>query len=170
MSSWNLLQMMRNHLQPPLESLLLPVRGRTATGCPVKPEHERVPSLRCPKIFLGAMPPTIKDAMESVPFVVVQALDGFDVNGLHRVRVALRLCIVGDDLEEGEEDLQNFISTLRLSLLSLPDGLLNGRFRMVEDEQGRLGFWERPDEQAYPFLQAHIFTTWEMQGVTNVTV
>ena len=112
----------------------------------------------------------IKDAMESVPFVVVQALDGFDANGLHRVRVALRLCIVGDDLEEGEEDLQNFISTLRLSLLSLPDGLLNARFRMVEDEQGRLGFWERPDEQAYPFLQAHIFTTWEMQGVTNVTV
>ena len=174
MSPWLLLKAIKARLAPRLETLPLPVRGRDAAGRPVPPRSEPgqpdtpLPACRPAVLHLGSMPPTAQGALESAPFVVAQAMGGFERAGLHHVRVALRCCIVGDDLEAAEEDMQNLLSLQRLALLEAP--LLERRFQLVPDLQEQIAPWERPDEQMFPFLQAHIITTWNLQGVAHVAV
>jgi len=173
MNAWQLLQELKKHLEPHLATLPLPVRGRNSQGQPVplatEEAGEAVPYLRPASIYLGSMPPTMQDAVSSAPFVVLQAMSGYDENGLHNISVAVRLCVVSDDLEGAEADLHALISLVRLRLQDLPDMTLARRFRLVEEQNG-FAPWERPDEQVLPFLQAHILTTWQTKGVSHVTV
>lgn len=195
-----LMRALRDSLTPALATLPLPVRQRETDAAPVTlPAPARRPvvtdaapdapsgapeviaaasnapavpqPLRPARMFLGSMPPTVPDALARAPFVVVQPLDGEDGDGLHRVRLALRVCVTAglfEDAEDAETDLHNLISLLRRHLLSLPDGLLTPRHRLARGD-GDLA-WTRPDEQFPPFVQAHLITSWEMQGVSHVTV
>lgn len=138
---------------------------------PMTPATFRNP-IRPARIFVGGMPPTAREAVSAAPFVVVQALGGHDVDGMHQVEIAIRVCVVGGDADDGaEEDLHNLISCIRLRMLAIPGGLLaGGRFRHVMSAETGDMTWERPDEQVPPFLQAHIFSSWQQQGVAHVPV
>lgn len=178
MSAYALLEEIRACLEPALATLPLPVHGRDRQGAPVVPKESGISapegeSVRCAAIHLGSMPPTANDAFSAAPFVVIQPLKGFDDDEGHsNIQVVVRLCIVSDDLEEAENDLHNLISLIRRTILSLPGGVVGqGAYRLVPlgGETGKAP-WERPDEQVLPFLQAHIFTVWQTQGVCDVAV
>lgn len=166
MNPWHLLNELKECLQKPLETLPLPVRYRENSSEIPESETGR-PLCRPAKVYLGSMPPTAQDAFASAPFVVLQAMGGFDdADGLANIRIAIRVCIVSDDLEEAENDLHNLVSLIRLHILALPQGILGrGHFRLspFSGSDGKTP-WERPDEQALPFLQAHIFTQWQTMG------
>lgn len=171
-NAWQLLRELKSYLEPHLAILPLPVRGRNTQGQPAplttEGVDEAVPALRPASVYVGSMPPTVNDALSAAPFVVLQAMGGYDENGLHHITVALRLCIVSDDLEGAEQDLHALISLLRLRLQHLPDKVLAQRFRITEGPDGYAP-WERPDEQVIPFLQAHIMTLWQTKGVSHVS-
>lgn len=166
---------LRASLHPVLATLPLPVRNRETDGQPVPlPDGAQVmpEQTRPARIFIGSLPPTVSDALGHAPFVVLQPLSGEDGDGLHRLRLALRVCVAAgtfDDAEDAETDVHNLISLLRRHLLSLPDGLLSPRFRIVRSGSDLLP-WTRPDEQFPPFLQAHVLSSWELQGVSHVAV
>lgn len=138
---------------------------------PLTPATFRNP-IRPARIFIGSMPATAREAVSAAPFVVIQALGGHDIDGMHQVEIAIRVCVVGGDADDGaEEDLHNLISCIRLRMLAIPGGLLaGGRFRHVMSAETGDMTWERPDEQVPPFLQAHIFSSWQQQGVAHVAV
>lgn len=163
MNAWILLQELKKALEEPLQTLPLPVRKRES-NVSEKPEWKPA------TIYLGSMPPTVNDAVSAAPFVVLQVMDGYDdADGHANIRVAIRLCIVANDLEEAENHLQNLISLIRLYLLAMPGGRLGkGHFRLAPffGSEGKLA-WERPDEQALPFLQAHIFSQWQTAGASQ---
>ena len=171
MNTWQLLLELKKHLEQHLTTLPLPVRGRNTQGQPVPLTTdgvgEAVLALRPASVYVGSMPPTANEALSAAPFVVLQAMGGHDENGLHHITVALRLCIVSDDLEGAEQDLHALISLLRLRLQSLPGMVLADRFRLISGQDGYTP-WERPDEQVIPFLQAHIMTLWQTKGVSHV--
>ncbi len=170
-NAWTLKTALKAYLEPHLATLPLPLRGRNSQGRPVpltaEGVDEAVPGLRPAVVHVGSMPPTVQDAVSAAPFVVLQTTDGYDEEGLHHINLVLRLCIVGDDPEGAEQDLDSLISLLRLRLQDLPDMTLGNRFRLSEG-QGGCCPWVRPDEQVLPFLQAHIFTTWQTKGVSHV--
>ena len=166
MNAYTLMRQLKSCLTPALATLPLPVRGRDRNGQPM--ESEGGPKMRPAAVYLGSMPSTGSVGMSAVRIVVIQPMHGFDDDEqAYNVRLALRLCIVSEDLEEAENDLMNLISAVRLALLELPGGVLpDGQYRITEEAgNGGKAPWERPDEQFYPFLQAHIFTTWQTQGV-----
>ena len=165
-NAFALLTALRSVLEPKLATLPLPVMGRQPSGKPVQAEGE---TLRPAALHLGAMPPTAQDALGSVPFVVAQSLGGFDRDGMHHIRVALRVCIVGADTEGAENDLHNLLSLLRRVIIEKGCPALENRFRLVPEDGDQLAPWERPDEQAYPFLQAYILTTWQTKGIAYVS-
>lgn len=170
MNAWVLLAELKKMLVPHLATLPLPVRGRDRNSQPVADEEGRL-LVRPASVYLGSMPPTVNDAFSAAPFVVLQTMGGHDdADGLHNIDVAIRCCIVSDDLEEAENDLHNLVSLIRLYLLALPQGLLGrGHFRLSPFmDNGGHAPWERPDEQAHPFLQAHIFTRWQTMGARKV--
>ncbi len=171
MNTWLLMEALSDWLEPTLATMPLPVRSREGQGQPVPLDMDgsAKPSVRPARIHLGSMPPTAQDALSAAPFIVIQPLDGFDGEGWDYTRLVLRLCVVSDDLEEAENDLHNLISLVRLRIRSLPDGVLEKRFRLGDEGGGKVP-WERPDEQALPFLQAHIFTIWETRGASYVPV
>ncbi len=166
MNAWVLLTELKKMLVPHLATLPLPVRGRDRNSQPVADEDGKI-IIRPAAVYLGSMPPTPQDALASAPFVVLQIMGGRDdAEGMHNIRVGIRVCIVSEDLEEAENDLHNLISLIRLYILALPQGVLGkGHFRLAPfmDSEGKAP-WERPDEQALPFLQAHIFTQWQTPG------
>lgn len=170
----DLMRALRASLTPVLATLPLPVRNRETDMRPVPlldGAHVVPEELRPARIFLGRTPPTANDALGCVPFVVLQPLDGEDGEGLHRLRLALRVCVAAgtfDEAEDAEADVHNLLSLLRRHLLSLPDGLLTPRFRIVRNDKDLP--WTRPDEQFPPFVQAYIISSWEMQGVSHVAV
>ena len=177
MSAFLLLQAIRDHLAPRLAAFPLAVHGRDAKGCPIKPEVDENgkplgEAMRPARGFIGSMPPTVNEAISAAPFVVIQAMDGYDDGDfMQNVRVALRLCIVSGEpeaanYEAAENDLLNLVSQIRLWLMEAPGGCIgNGKYRLLPYDEtcGKLP-WERPDEQALPFLQAHIFTQWQTLG------
>lgn len=166
MNAWALLTELKKMLVPHLATLPLPVRGRDRNSEPVADENGKI-VVRPAAVYLGSMPPTANDALSAAPFVVLQIMGGYDdADGFHNIQVAIRCCIVSDDLEEAENDLHNLISLIRLYLLALPQGVLGkGHFRLapIPGNEGRAP-WERPDDQVPPFLQAHIFTQWQTLG------
>lgn len=174
MNAWQLLTALQAYLTEALKDLPLPLNGRDGQGRPLPLNSEDADSselLRPAAVYRGSMPHTTQDAFSAAPFVVLQILGGHDdADGLHQMRVVLRLCIVSHDLEGAEEDLHKLISLVRLRLLAMPDRVLTKKFRLVPEESGGLAPWERPDEQVSPFLQAHIFTTWQTKGVAHVAV
>ncbi len=165
-NTFGLLTALRTALQPELATLPLPVMGRQSSGKAVDVDGE---TLRPAALHLGAMPPTMQDALGSVPFVVIQPFGGFDREGTHHIRVALRVCIVGADSEWAENDLHNLLSLLRRALIEKGCPALENRFRLIPESNDQLAPWERPDEQAYPFLQAYILTTWQTKGTAYVS-
>lgn len=171
MNPYDLLKAIKKRLEPDLAALPLAIRSREkgAAPDPVITAKNGVRFVASPQrpaaIYLGAMPPTASEALSAAPFVAIQAMDGEDDGDfLHTIRVALRLCATGFGEEEAEADLFALLSQIRLSLLRLPGGSL-GAFRLVPfgETQSRLP-WERPDEQVFPFLQAHIFSQWQTAG------
>lgn len=177
MSAFLLLQAIRDYLTPRLATFPMAVHGRDSKGCPIKPEVDEDgkplgEAMRPCAVHIGSMPPTVNEAISAAPFIVVQALEGYDDGDfLQNIRVALRLCIVSGEpgaanYEAAENDLLNLVSQVRLWLMEAPGGCIgDGRYRLLPfDETGGKLPWERPDEQAMPFLQAHIFTQWQTAG------
>ena len=168
MNAFILLQALRDYLTPRLAKFPMAIYGRDSKGCPIVPD-EGEPMRPC-AVHIGSMPPTVNEALSAAPFILAQILEGNDDgDGLQNIRVVLRLCIVADDYEAAENDLQNLLSQLRLWLLEAPGGTIgNGRFRLMPyaENEGKLP-WERPDEQVHPFLQAHIFSQWQSLGAAR---
>lgn len=181
MSAFLLLQAIRDYLGPRLAAFPLAVHGRDAKGCPIKPEvdEEGKPlgeAMRPCRVHIGSMPPTVNEALSAASFIVIQAMEGFDDGDfLQNIKVALRLCIVSGEpeaanYEAAENDLLNLLSQVRLWLLEAPGGCIgDGRFRLLpfDESAGKLP-WERPDEQVFPFLQAHIFSQWQTLGAHKI--
>lgn len=169
MSAFILLEAIRDFLKPRLAKFPLAIYGRDSKGCPIVEEDGE--SMRPCAVHIGSMPPTVNEALSAAPFILAQILDGSDdADGLQNIRVVLRLCIVAEDYEAAENDLQNLISQVRLWLMEAPGGCIgNGRYRLMPyaGNEGKLP-WERPDEQAHPFLQAHIFTQWQTLGAFRI--
>jgi hypothetical protein len=166
MNVFLLLSALKAVLEKHAPSLLLPARERKKrTG--VKTETEATGVWRAPKVFIGSMPPGVADAMETVPFVLIQTLEGQEVgDGLHLVRVAFRLAVQDEDGEAAENHLHNLLSLVRQAVMgSLECRVLDGKYSMRPDEQGRLWYWRRPDEQLPPFAEAYTLTTWAIKGI-----
>ena len=105
MNAWVLLTELKKMLVPHLATLPLPVRGRDRNSQPVADEDGKI-IIRPAAVYLGSMPPTPQDALASAPFVVLQIMGGRDdAEGMHNIRVGIRVCIVSEDLEEAENDL-----------------------------------------------------------------
>lgn len=163
MSAYLLLKAIQGYLEPALTEFPLGVRYRDA----MPPEPDAPEPVRPARVLVGSMPPTQQEGVSAAPFIVVQALDGEDTpDGLENIRVALRICIIADDHESAENDLQNLVSQIRLWLMEMPGGILpGGKYRLIPSggETARLP-WTRPDMQEPPFLQAQIYTTWQTRG------
>jgi hypothetical protein len=166
MNVFLLLQALRDVLTPKMPMLLLPSRARKKRG-KQEVEAEAAVVRRAPNVLVGSMPPGIADAMEAVPFVLIQTLEGHEEgNGLHIVKVAFRLAVQDEDTEAAENHLHNLVSLTRQSVFgSLEKRVLGGKYQMQLDDQGRLWHWVRPDEQLPPFAEAYIITTWAMKGI-----
>lgn len=173
MSPFILLLGISEYLKPRLELTPLAFRSREPkTPRGTENRRREMDETRPARIFIGSMPPTEQEAASAAPFVVIQAMDGEDDGGLQTVRVAIRVCVAAgcdrDDCEAAENDLLNLVSQIRLWLLET-DTVASGRFRMIPyGENGAKLPWERPDEQVYPFLQAHIFSQWQTAGARRV--
>lgn len=169
MSAFLLLQAIRVYLKPRLAKFPMAIYGRDSKGCPIVSEEGE--AMRPCAVHIGSMSPTINEALSAAPFILAQILEGNDdQEGLQNIRVVLRLCIVADDYEAAEKDLQNLISQIRLWLLEAPGGVIgNGHYRLMPytQNEGKLP-WERPDDQVHPFLQAHIFTQWQSLGASKI--
>lgn len=169
MNVFLLMQALRGYLKPRLATLPLAVHSRGREIRRLPEEDSKTETMRPCSVFIGSMPPTTQDALSAAPFLVIQPMDGEYLEDFSETaRIVFRLCVVAgeygkDELEAAENDLFNLLSQLRLWLLELPGGCICGnRWRMLEEFPKMA--WERPDQQAPPFLQAHFFTRWQTRG------
>lgn len=154
MNSFLLLTELSEYLAPALASLRLPRRQRGS-----QEETEAVPSL-----ILG-LPPTGQEAWERVPFVSIQALSGRETeDGLASMDVGIRIAVRGESGIEAENHLHNVLAAVRHRLLELKKQPLAKRYRLEPTRDGIAPWW-RPDEQAFPFAEAFILTTWTFKGM-----
>jgi hypothetical protein len=158
MNVFFLLLALRDILTPEMPTLPLPVRGR----------GKKPGVLRPPQVFVGGLPHGTAKDLEEVPFVVIQALQGYELmgEGLHRTHVVFRVAVQDEEPEAAENHLHNLLSLVRRAVMRAQEGgVVNGRYIMQPDDKGRLWFWDRPDEQLPPFVQAYALTTWAMKGI-----
>ncbi len=145
------------------------IAGMMPLSLPSRQRQDRqAVTWRQPDVFIGALPLEKTDPLESVPFVLVQALDGYEEEGegLHIVQVAFRLAVQDAEPEAAENHLHNLLSLVRQSVMrARAGGALDGRFLMRPDERRRLWYWRRPDEQFPPFAEAYALTNWAMKGI-----
>lgn len=161
MNVFLLLEALRNQLKPELATLPLPGRQRPERGWP----GEATPLEGPARVFLGSMPPKLSDALEVVPFVLIQPLRGHDREGLHHLEVVLRLAVRDEDPEAAENDLHNLIALVRRCIMGAGRVPLAGKYRLEDNGQGEIAPWVRPDEQAPPYAEAYILTHWNMKGL-----
>lgn len=155
MNTFFLLEELRNYLSPALENILLPRKGRGSTMT-----TETVPNL-----ILG-LPPVGQEAWERVPFVSIQALSGKETEeGLATMEVGIRIAVRGESNEEAENHLHNLINAVRHRLLALKRHPLCSLYRLEATGSDGIAPWWRPDEQAHPFAEAFIMTTWTFKGM-----
>jgi hypothetical protein len=159
MHTFRLLETLRGILEPQLKSeLMLPYRERG---------KKQTVAVRTPLVFIGSLPPNSGDGSEYVPFVLVQAMEGTEIgDGWHVVQIAFRFAVQHEEPETAENDLHNLMSLVRRAIMRAHDKqVLDGYFSMRPDEKGRLWFWQRPDDQQYPFAEAFALAHWAMKGV-----
>lgn len=161
MNVFLLLTALRGLLEPELATLPLPGRRRPERCGPEEAVLEERPA----RVFIGSMPPKLNDALEVVPFVLLQPLTGHDRQGLHHVEVALRLAVRDEDPEAAENDLHNLISLVRRCIMGAGRVPLVGRYRLEDNGRDEIAPWTRPDEQAPPYAEAYILTHWAMKGL-----
>ena len=125
MNAFLLLQALRDALAENVGALKLPSRKRGKT------EHV----WREPGIYIGSMPPGVNAAVEAVPFVCIQTMQGSQGDdGLHVVTVAFRVAVQDPDPEAAENHLHNLLSLIRRSVMGKAGGdLPRERFRMQPD-------------------------------------
>ena len=154
MNSFFLLAELRDYLAPAVENLLLPRKRRGSQAEADTP----------PRVLLG-LPPTGQEAWERVPFVSIQALSGRETeDGLASMDVGIRIAVRGENGEEAENYLHNVLNAVRHRLLLLKKQPLARLYRLELTKDG-LAPWWRPDEQAPPFAEAFILTTWTFKGM-----
>ncbi|MDR2056145.1 MAG: hypothetical protein LBQ10_09805 [Desulfovibrio sp.] len=159
MNVFLLLTALRDLLKQEAGHLLLPSRSRGDDREFVK---------RAPHVFIGALPPDMSDNLEAVPFVLIQAMQGHQSaeDGMHLARICFRLAVQDEDPEGAENHLHNLLSLIMGCVMRAGrNGAGGGRYVMWPGEQGRLWFWQRPDEQLPPFAEAYAVTTWAMKGI-----
>ena len=160
MNVYLLLCALRGALEPKLATLPLPTRSREKHPPQGGPE-----SLRSATVYIGDLPP--KKAGEEIqpPFVVLQDLNGKHLDGFHYVQVGLRVSIWNEDPEGALNDLHNLMSLLIRACGAFRSAPLDGRYKLVPDDDGAVCNWFRPDEQNPPFREGYIITRWHMAGL-----
>lgn len=117
-------------------------------------------AVRSPTVFIGSMPQKEGELQEIVPFILIQAMQGFTVDGMHQVDIAFRVCVRNRDAEALENDLHNIIAELRNTLFQIKKQPLLNKVFLLESDKGILP-WVRPDEQEDPYAQAFIMGKFE---------
>jgi len=121
---------------------------------------------RHPYVFIGSLPLGTATMDELVPFVLIQALEGYEQDGMHTVRVAFRVAVRDDEQESAENHLHNLMSLVRQAVMRAHEGdILEGKYQMRPDEAGHIWNWKRPDEQFPPFAEAYALANWAMKGI-----
>lgn len=161
MNVFLLLEALRGLLEPQLAALPLPGRKRAEDGQPGAAQPEERPA----RVFIGSMPPKLSDALEVVPFVLIQPLRGHDREGLHHLEVAMRLAVRDEDPEAAENDLHNLIALVRRCVLGVRKAPLSGKYLLEDNGRDEIAPWARPDEQAPPYAEAYVLTHWAMKGM-----
>lgn len=152
MNTFIVMQELQKHLQEKLKTYHFQAheKGRPEKG------HDAESDLRSPSVLIGQMPQRERDRQEIVPFVLIQAMQGLDLEGEQHVEIAFRLAVKNDDVEALEHDLHNFITVVRHALFELDKQPLVNKIKLIENEKGLLA-WTRPDEQEDFYAQAFIF-------------
>lgn len=148
MSVFPLLRTLRQELAKPLATL--PLEQRQDGGAAPPPIH------------IGQLPPRTRPEMG--PFVLLQPLSGVQSeDSFHMVDVAIRVCVFNSGLEAAENDLFNLLELIRRELAPFRQQSMNGKYVLTTSEGGLLP-WTRPDDQAQPYLEAYIISTWKLWG------
>lgn len=117
-------------------------------------------------IFIGSLPSSQGAPQAEAPFILLQALGGYqDADNFAYVSVALRFCVWNDESEARENDLYNLLAVCGRALLRQRARALEGRYILVQGEQNRFVPWSRPDEQAFQYSEAYILSNWKMLGI-----
>ncbi|GKS14786.1 hypothetical protein YDYSY3_57860 [Paenibacillus chitinolyticus] len=112
-----------------------------------------LPVKKAPK---GPVPP-VPDPESEFPYIIIQALDGEDLdrNGTAQIKFLLGTKSKDDD---GYLDVIHLIETIRLDLLRT--GIIGGRFEIQRPLQ-----WTLFEEQPYPEWIGEIRTTWTTPAI-----
>lgn len=115
---------------------------------------------RCPTVFNGNLPPKRSSSLDDYPFVVVR----FDESEGTNDEVTATVSIIAGcytDIEdiEGQEDCINVLSSIQTALLSMPNGILNGKYIL----QTPVKITNIP-EQPYPQWQVNMETKWSFRA------
>ena len=171
MNLWSLMESLAAHLRNEFMSFPLPARFRRNSPVPLTTDGADTVPLRIPSIYIGPLDYGLAEMAEKVPFVLIQAIRGYEGEGLHHVELALRLAVAGEELDGAfnlvgaEQDLANLVSLTRRAVIGLKAAPLEGRYLLMADSQGRIAPWTRPSEQLDPFREAYIITAFAMKGV-----
>lgn len=112
------------------------------------------------RFFDGYLPP--KSENNDFPFVLVRP-GSVEVND--ELTTVEMLIVVGtfSDLYDGYRDAVNVMERIRVALSSLPNRTLNARYNFEFPMKASV-----PDEQAYPYWQVEMQTTWSVRTPINV--
>lgn len=126
---------------------------------------------RAPEIFVGAVPQRRGEMDEKAfPFIVNRLVDGED-GAQGSVVTVDTICgiFAGESIERGEIEIMNVMSRCRGLILSLPDNILDKRYRFEFPMKWFMGARENQYMQAHPFYGATIVTRWEVPAMENLT-
>lgn len=147
MSVFPFLRALRKELEKPLATLPLEQRQ----------DDKAAP----PPVYIGQLPP--RSRAETGAFVLLQPLSGKqDEDSFHLVDVAIRVCVYNSGLEAAENDLFNLLELIRRELAPFRQQSMDGKYVLIAGD-GLLP-WTRPDDQAQPYLEAYIISTWKLWG------
>lgn len=148
MSVFPFLMTLRNELEKPLATLPL--------------EQRQNGEVAPPQVYIGQLPPRSRPEMGA--FVLLQPLSGRqDEDSFHLVEVAIRVCVYNSGLEACENDLFNLLELIRRELAPFRQQSMAGKYVLTTGDGGLLP-WTRPDDQAQPYLEAYIISTWKLWG------
>lgn len=143
--------------------LLLALRQALETPLAAMPLERRMEQPASPPpVYIGQLPPRPRPEMN--PFILLQPLAGRqDDDSFHRVDVAIRVCVCNSGLEAAENDLFNLLELIRRELAPFRQQSMNGKYVLTGGDDGLLP-WTRPDDQAQPYLEAYVISTWKLWG------
>lgn len=121
--------------------------------------------VRSPKVLIGQLPPKTAVDLYEAPLALIQAMSGFESEGWQHADIAIRFLVFNDDPEGSENDLHNLISATRLCLMQFRQTPLENYYVLEETSNKQFLPWTRPDDQAPPFLEGYILSSWRMPGI-----